>query len=838
VVAWWLLIAVLGWVTLPLARLALPGFEVGAYALSRTLGMLLLAWGTWFLASARFSFRPATILAVLLLMALVAAGLAYRDRARLGAFLRERRREIVWVEALVLGLFLLDLAIRLGNPDLWHPYKGGEKPMDFSYFNAILRSTSFPPYDPWFAGGYINYYYFGFVLVGVPVRLLGLNPAVAYNLILPTLFALLGINGYALGFELVRRATGFVRSLSPRLAGGAAAAFLVLMGNLGTVVMGYQGLKRIGAEGQPTAELLAGIPQAARGLIRFVSLKSPLPYRMDEWYWNPSRAIPSAPGDVDPITEFPFFTFLYADLHAHMMALPLTVLALAWAASWLLAADEKKKLGPAAKGAALIVGGLVIGSLQPTNTWDFPVYLTVGLLAAAAAPFVREGRWGWAAAGEALLTTGVLLASTLSLFAPYTQWYVREYSSADLWEGSRTSLRGYLTVHGVFLFFTGVWMAWETVAWMASTPISALARLRPYRIVILGLGILASAVILYAAVQGVRVTVLAGPLMIWGAILFFRPNWPLAKRLALAMVLIGLALTLVVEVVVLRGDIGRMNTVFKFYLEVWTLFSIAAASGLFWSLAETPAWHPVARAAWTIGGAALIGGALLFPLTATQAKIRDRISPEAPHSLDGLAFMASSTYADMGRDLHLDADYRMIQWLQDNVEGSPPIVEAHAEQYRWGARTAIYTGLPSVLGWSWHQQQQRAGDSTAVLERASEIADFYTRFTVDEARDFLQRYGVRYIIVGEMERAYYEEMQPCWPAEDSPGVSCDMAGRPLVTKPPLVTPDECVPIDPAVPDGARRCPTHGLEKFSTMVADGTLREAYRDGDTVIYEVVE
>jgi len=240
---------------------------------------------------------------------------------------------------------------------------------------------------------------------------------------------------------------------------------------------------------------------------------------------------------------------------------------------------------------------------------------------------------------------------------------------------------------------------------------------------------------------------------------------------------------------------------------------------------------------WTILGTALVAGALLFPLTATPAKIRDRMSSAAPHTLDGLAFMPFSTYADMGRDLHLETDARMIEWLQDNVEGSPVIVEAHTEQYRWGARTAIYTGLPAVLGWSWHQQQQRAIDSTPVLDRAAEVADFYTRYTVDEARSFLDRYGVRYIVVGEMERAYYEGMQPCWPAPDSFGVSCDMAGRPLVTKPPLVGAEECILLDPQIPDGALRCPTHGLEKFQTMVADGSLRVAYLDGDTVVYEVL-
>jgi len=99
-------------------------------------------------------------------------------------------------EALFLAFFLLDLLIRLGNPDIWHDPNGGERPMEFAYFNAILKSTTFPPYDPWFAGGYINYYYYGYVIVGTPVKLLGIVPSVAYNLILPTLFACLAVGDF------------------------------------------------------------------------------------------------------------------------------------------------------------------------------------------------------------------------------------------------------------------------------------------------------------------------------------------------------------------------------------------------------------------------------------------------------------------------------------------------------------------------------------------------------------------------------------------------------------------------------------------------------------------
>jgi uncharacterized membrane protein len=177
-------------------------------------------------------------------MALASALAEWLDRKSLIAFLRERRREIAWVELFALALFVLDLAIRLGNPDLWHPAKGGEKPMDLSYLTAVLKSTSFPPYDPWLAGGMINYYYYGFVLIAVPIKLLGIIPSAAYNLAIPTIFSMLGLAGYSLAYNLVahaadRRVEG--RRLNPRLAGVAAALALVLLGNLGTAQMYYEG---------------------------------------------------------------------------------------------------------------------------------------------------------------------------------------------------------------------------------------------------------------------------------------------------------------------------------------------------------------------------------------------------------------------------------------------------------------------------------------------------------------------------------------------------------------------------------------------------------------------
>ena len=87
----------------------------------------------------------------------------------------------------------------------------------------------------------------------------------------------------------------------------------------------------------------------------------------------------------------------------------------------------------------------------------------------------------------------------------------------------------------------------------------------------------------------------------------------------------------------------------------------------------------------------------MFPLTATNAKIKDRMSLEAPHTLDGMAFMQTSTYPDEGGIVQLGEEYAVIRWLQENISGTPVIVEASTPLYRWGSRICIYTGLPTVI---------------------------------------------------------------------------------------------------------------------------------------------
>ncbi len=762
---WYLFIFALGAVTYPIVRAALPGLADRGYPLARGVGLVLWAWLAWMAASLGWVYTRPVIALMLALMALLSAGLAYRQRADLSRELRTNWRYFVTIEGLFLALFLVDLLIRLGNPDLWHPAKGGERPMNFSYFNAILKSSTFPPYDPWFAGGYINYYYYGYVIVGTPVKLLGIVPGIAYNFILPTLFAILGVSAFSVAWNLLsdtahpkdQEATAWPVRQWPFLGGVAAAVGVVLLGNLGVPRMIVLGFQKMAAPGgvYEGANFFSRLVWTIQGFFQNLS-GAPLPYRVGDWYWLPSRVIP-APGEVEPITEFPFFTFLYSDLHAHMMALPITVLALAWVVS--LVRARGKWDGWLEAGLSFFLGGLFIGALRPTNTWDFPTYLA---LAAAAVGYIF---WRYVDASRlpfqlpglsrhlvvALAGMGALTGLALLLYQPFAQWYGLGYSAIDPWTGTHTPFGSYITQWGLFLFVIVSWMVWETIDWMDSTPVSALSKLRPYLILIeASLGLLLAAIVA-TFVMGVKIGWIPLLLGAWAAVLMLRPGLSDLKRGVLFMVGTGLALTLVVEIVVLRGDISRMNTVFKFYLQVWTLFAISAAAALAWLLPAMQRWTFNARNAWMTTLLILLMGAAMFTVYGAYDKIRDRWNPDAPRSLDSTAYMPYVTYYDQGQTLTLDEDYRAIRWLQDNVPGSPVIVEANTPEYRWGSRMTIYTGLPGVVGWNWHQRQQRTlTPGEWVFNRVAEISAFYNATDPETLRAFLNKYDVTYIIVGQI----------------------------------------------------------------------------------------
>ncbi len=559
---WWLfIIELLGLISFPLAYSVFPGLRDRGWGLSKLLGLLILAYVIWLPSSLSIlPFDRWAVTLAFLLLALAGLALAYRRRHEMLAFLRDRWKLLLICEIGFLVAFLAFTYIRGLDPDLWHIYRGGEKPMELAFLNAILRSRYMPPYDPWFSGGYINYYYYGQYLIAVLIKLTGIVPTTAFNLAIPLLFGLT----FSAAFSVVA-------SLAKRwwagLAGGVA---LVVVCNLDGL---WQMLNQL-------RSALAGLPIP--------------PFD----YWQSSRVIPCEQLSGVPIpncaqttiNEFPFWSYLYADLHAHVIDLPIVVLLIGCCASLLLAAKRDggrwRRTFP-----TLAVAALALGTAWCTSTWDVPTYgllIAIGL-ALWALPFGSNGGWAairrrltWPVLRGYVVALGLTFAATYLLFFPFHANY-QNFVSGTGPANTATNPFQFATLFGIWLFLIASFLFVELHDRLeASRTARGLAEGtygdRDTRLwLLLGFG---SLVLVIAFLISLKALLLL--LIGVGLYLALDTRHQPLKLMTYLLLLLGLIVALGVEFIYVRDFLDnspyeRMNTVFKFYYQVWTFFAISGA---------------------------------------------------------------------------------------------------------------------------------------------------------------------------------------------------------------------------------------------------------------------
>lgn len=885
VVAWWLVVVLIGVIVYPLLWLLLPGLADRGYGFAKFLGMFLVGWATWYLATLRIPvWSQAGLIGAFAVLALISLTICWRRRGEMIAYLRARWRLLAVIEGLSLLLFVIFLFVRLTNPDLWEISYGGEKPMDFAYFNGVLRSTIFPPIDPWFAGGYINYYYFGYVIVGVPTLITGIVPSVAYNLILPTLYSITGLGAFSAAFSIVNGWRVNVREIAPPkedelaqtsesledgeapvpvheararsrsrrrtlgnpfIAGVVALLLAVGVGNLDTIRVFANGIAQLGGyeipQGmqkylvdqftddyvatygiQPGDEALGSILEQAIVRVQANSLSDRVNYEVNKitslvggfvrgvgrmlngqspnigpnrWFWAPTRVISEIPTvGGGAINEMPYFTFLYGDLHAHMIAMPLILFSALFVFHEILLAGNDTR-NWRTRYLTLALGAIAIGLSKAVNTWDYPTLMILAFLGLGYAWWLRWEKITRRSLLDMLLYVGGFGVFTAIAIAPYDMWFATAYTQLLPWEGGKTPIWAYLDIHGLFLFLAVSLLVWETARWLRSVKVRDL---RGRGIPLLA-GLFAFLATVFIGVlfffHGERVLLIVLPLVLWIGVLFFRPHQSRAMQFVLVLIGLSLCITLGVEFFVLSGDNGRQNMVFKFYMQVWLFLSVAGGAAFSWVVSNSDFWRGRLRGFWFGLAGLLFFLAALFPIMATQGKAAYRMAPDMPVTLDGMDFMK---YAQLwepglvpGQYIDLVNDYNAIRWLQDNVQGSPVIMEAQAQGslYRWGGRISIHTGLPSVVGWDHHQTQQRSLEPMPglVRQRAANVNAFYETLDIYSAAEILRFYNVQYVIFTAYEQSRYSE-------------------------------------------------SGGLAKFDAMVEDGMLEIAYKEGDATIYRV--
>ncbi|MBA3946455.1 MAG: glycosyltransferase family 39 protein, partial [Herpetosiphonaceae bacterium] len=409
VALWLLMIELLGLLVWPLTRRIFGGWYAAGWAWTKLIGLLLWGYVVWLILSFHLLVYNwmALVVGLVIVATLVVLVAGWRPRTRSQTLrqiwstgLQQHGREILRSEALFIVAYLVWIGIRALNPDLWHPILGGEKPFEFGFLNAILRSPYMPPADPFFSGGAINYYYYGLFLVSLPIKATGIAPSIAFNLAVALLFALVAAGAAAVVHELTGRwRYGLLGTL-----------FVTILGPVGSVIP-------IGSSKGLTFLLDALKP----GLAGFAG-------RIGDWFWGPSRIIDTNASHT--INEFPFFSYLFADLHPHMIVLPYTILAVA------LTLEVARRAGMYGQqhvqrrlALPLVLGALLIGTLAAANSWDAPTYALV-LGGALVGGVWRVGRlrrqpWSllWARLGIAVSQATAVLLGGLVLFSPFFLQY-------------------------------------------------------------------------------------------------------------------------------------------------------------------------------------------------------------------------------------------------------------------------------------------------------------------------------------------------------------------------------------------------------------------------------
>ena len=739
---WWALSLVISAVATPFAVALLPRFRAGGYAFARPLGVLLLGYLYWLGSTARVlpNSRLGVVLALLVLAA-AAVAMGWRSRAAVRSALVGDRAFVLAVEALFLLAFAAAAFLRSYVPEI----AATEKPMEFGFFNAVLRADHFPPNDPWLAGSPISYYYFGYVLLAAVTHLAGTAASVAFNLGLAFTFALAAAAIFGLGAELVSRAAPGRRLARPLIFGALAVGLALVLANL-------EGALELGAaRGWLSPRLYGSL--SIEGLS---GLKATEHWYPDEfwWWWRATRIVPAT------ITEFPFFSFLLGDLHPHVMAIPFRFLILAIGGAVLMG-DWQPGFGLWRRHPLrLLIVALLIGTMGPLSTWDLPAMIALlfvaallrGLRAGAAAPEAL-------AKGVAFVTAPLLLGTVallpfwlgidspgwgprvvrgvatrpdhaLLLWAPLGAIVVA-FTLGALRRGSRTALRDALLLTIASVIAAAPMIVWAV--WIARAE---------------GAGGLGTAVAERGVgwiTDGALMALVAATVLALGQ--RARPGGEDGDgpaSLALLAALLGWLLILGVEFFYLDDILhNRLNSVFKLSFQAWLFLAVAASYGLYDLLSRSVAGGLGRAGAVLIGVvlAVVLAGGLVYPVTATLART-DGFG--YARTLDGLAWLRAIQ----------PEEARAQAWLRAHSEQSDVVLEAYGDAYTEAGRVSSRTGTPTLLGWWVHEISWR-GDRREYVERAQAMEEAYRSADPARVEALLRRYGVRWVYVGALERSRY-----------------------------------------------------------------------------------
>lgn len=685
---WYLLALVLGAAAMPLTGRLFRRFQDRGWMFSKVTAIAVSGFLTWFLVAVKIiKFTTMTCIVVTLVCAAASLILYCREQKAGFECIPFAHLDLVYAEELLFFTAFLLWTYFAG----FHPAAyGTEKFMDYGFMEAMMRSKTLPATDLWYSQGKINYYYGGQYFAVFLTKLSGAKVELTYNLMRTFVAGLAFAMPFSLVHQMVtdrlgRIRTGWKKAL-PSVTGILAGISVSIAGNMHYVVYGQI---------IPFIQKLKGEEVSSY------------------WFPDATRYIGFNPDVEDKtIHEFPCYSFVLGDLHAHVVDIMFVLLLLGLLYAWMKKVRTTELSGESMSRREfwkkqllmpqLLAAGALLGMFHWTNYWDFVIYFVVTCGAALFMNIIgQKGKIRWALGVTAVQAAEILILATV-IILPFTL----QFDTSNMVQGIALA-KHHSLLHQLLVLWglPGI----LTILFVVSLLIEKLRG--------------AEQKSLYHLLTSIR----------------------LPDLFAVLMGLCAIGLVLIPELVYVR-DIyengnARANTMFKLTYQAYIMFGMTMIYAIFRLLVIGK--NKILKVLAFIG---------LFLFVWTCGYFGNSV-----HSWFGTVWKPSQ-YKGLNATAFLETDFpedvNGIRWLKENISDAPVVLEANGDSYSEYERVSAMTGLPTIMGWYVHEWLWR-GDLADLNAKIEEIKEIYTSTDETRVKELLEEYNVSYIFVGSCERNKY-----------------------------------------------------------------------------------
>ena len=699
------------------------------FAYARVIGVAFVSLLVWM--TLRFGVNISVITAScfwILIFFLLSAWFILHDFSILQRLWAQRRKILV-VELMWIHLFGIILLARSLAPDAL----ATEKPMDLMILTSIFRSEAVPPPDPWFSGVPLSYHHLGHLAAVIIGKLSQQSIGMIFNLALASSAATAGTVAAVLAIDflpdlsvfnrrkrlLVIVSTGLITLCTLFLLAPWIGVLNIIFsnGNLTNINLNW-----LNVENFPfVTDVRYGIP--------------------DQWWWwwYTTRIF------ADSFAEFPAFTFLLGDPHAHVYGLPIVLTLLAVGLSISKSQSILSVKYWFSRPFSLIFVTCLLASLCMTNVWDLPI--SFAALLGVVWLCQRNEQRGYIDSLKSTLSFSVPIIVLLGIILyPFLSSLTPPDTGISLVIGEHTNLAQLLLFWGpVFsVIIASVLLNWRTndVEYaVLYTPMKwACLVLLIWIVALLFTG---NATEIFSRATG---WVTLG-LLTCGIFLARLASAKSNDQLWHVYWIMGLALLILIGTELLRIEDafpGRLNTLFKGWFISWGIASVAAG-GIYGT-------SVVLRSTGTLSTnkrvpTFLLAVLCLFAFSSIIFVPSMAISRAWEGQTRGLD---ATKYIEVQRPGLAEA----VRWAGNTLDLNEDLVlQAVGESYQGGNMFSTLTGISTVLAWPNHERQWRR-DITET-ERRTAIDHVYQDGATGQGLAALRKYNISHVLIGDFEKRVY-----------------------------------------------------------------------------------